>query len=475
MFFNELDILNLRLHELNDVVDVFVLVEATTDFAGDRKPLYYQENAQLFERFKHKIEHFVIDLPDADYWTRENYGRDMCTLGLDRLGMQANDIIVVCDVDEIPQSDSIKWYRERGCQGLCALEMDLYYYNLNTKSTQTWNKGKIMDYETFCLDRATEHRMRHASCTLTNAGWHLSYFGSVDHITEKLDAIADGERIDKKYRDPKSIAKHISAHEDLFDRLGEDFIFVEELNPDELPQYYGLITERTVVSHVTGKSFIVPKCSDERMLACAKDFMERTLSHEPLTNAALCDLIQKVGDNECVIDCGCHVGDTSLMLAAELEKAGKASKIIAIDPSYEKTEFINMMARANHLTSYILTVNCAVGSQDNGTGSLDKSLHAGAWHVQEGNDFEIFTLDTILKRFVPDHKVKLIKIDVEGYEVDVLQGASNALATQKPPIVIEIIEHQLQRRQYHEVDIVEILSKFGYSRRATYDQDVLFS
>ena len=48
MFFNELELLELRLNELNGVVDKFVLVEATRTFTNKPKPLYYAENKQRF-------------------------------------------------------------------------------------------------------------------------------------------------------------------------------------------------------------------------------------------------------------------------------------------------------------------------------------------------------------------------------------------------------------------------------------------
>ena len=39
-FFNELDLLEIRLNELKDVVDVFVLTEAPFTFTGREKPLF---------------------------------------------------------------------------------------------------------------------------------------------------------------------------------------------------------------------------------------------------------------------------------------------------------------------------------------------------------------------------------------------------------------------------------------------------
>lgn len=51
IFFNELDLLELRLNELSDIVDKFVLVEGTKTFQGDDKPLYFEENKDRFKEY----------------------------------------------------------------------------------------------------------------------------------------------------------------------------------------------------------------------------------------------------------------------------------------------------------------------------------------------------------------------------------------------------------------------------------------
>ena len=53
--------LNLRLHELEHVVDVFVLAEATRTHANRTKNLLFEENKGLFERFLPKIRHVVVE------------------------------------------------------------------------------------------------------------------------------------------------------------------------------------------------------------------------------------------------------------------------------------------------------------------------------------------------------------------------------------------------------------------------------
>ena len=61
MFYNELDLLEIRLNILDSVVDKFVIVEATETFMGQPKPLYYEENKERFVKWKDKIVHYVVD------------------------------------------------------------------------------------------------------------------------------------------------------------------------------------------------------------------------------------------------------------------------------------------------------------------------------------------------------------------------------------------------------------------------------
>ena len=60
-FFNELDILEIRLNELNQVVDKFVLVEANRTFTNQKKPLYFQENKTRYQQFLPKIINIIVD------------------------------------------------------------------------------------------------------------------------------------------------------------------------------------------------------------------------------------------------------------------------------------------------------------------------------------------------------------------------------------------------------------------------------
>ena len=56
-FFNELDILNLRLHILDPIVDKFIIEEATVTFSGQPKELCFEKNKDMFREFLPKIEY----------------------------------------------------------------------------------------------------------------------------------------------------------------------------------------------------------------------------------------------------------------------------------------------------------------------------------------------------------------------------------------------------------------------------------
>ncbi|MBV5330446.1 MAG: glycosyl transferase GT17 family protein, partial [Chlorobium sp.] len=114
IFFNEIELLDIRLNILNDCVDRFVLVEATKTFQGKHKPLFFEQSKHLFERYKDKIIHVVVDdLPvNAAPFDREYFQRDAILRGLDGCGSE--DLIIISDLDEIPNPEVIPKYLEKG-------------------------------------------------------------------------------------------------------------------------------------------------------------------------------------------------------------------------------------------------------------------------------------------------------------------------------------------------------------------------
>lgn len=136
-FFNELDVLEIRLAELDALVDYFVIVEATHTQTGIPKPLYFADNRKRYERFADKIIHVVVDdlpLNDPSHWPRESHQRDAIMRGL--AGAGPDDRIIISDCDEIPKPELLQ--RSLRFSGLSrrivAFWCENYFFRLNLRN-----------------------------------------------------------------------------------------------------------------------------------------------------------------------------------------------------------------------------------------------------------------------------------------------------------------------------------------------------
>ncbi len=235
--FNELELLEVRLEELDSVVDRFVLAEAPRTHSNRPKPLHFAENRDRFKKFLPKITHIVADdLPDtSDAWILEGEQRRAVDRGLK--DCRPDDIILHSDLDEIPSARAIrelavtmrKAYRTdplgRIAHGLLRqpgvvwfvrnlfkrrhpfvwlLDQRQFYYFLNCASVNqpVWQGARatfFRDYTSaFDLRRWGGHRV-------PNAGWHFSYMGGVERVRQKLAAFAHQEFNRPEFTDPNHV------------------------------------------------------------------------------------------------------------------------------------------------------------------------------------------------------------------------------------------------------------------------------
>jgi beta-1,4-mannosyl-glycoprotein beta-1,4-N-acetylglucosaminyltransferase len=149
-FLNELDLLEIRLNILNEVVDKFVIVEATRTFSNQLKPLFFADNKERFRRFSDKIIHVVVDTypPIESAWTIEQYQRNCIANAL--TACHDDDVILISDLDEIPRPEKIREYRDT--QGIKVFEQSMFYYFLNylNVTDPIWPQGtKMLSYHDF--------------------------------------------------------------------------------------------------------------------------------------------------------------------------------------------------------------------------------------------------------------------------------------------------------------------------------------
>jgi len=248
-FYNELTLLEYRLNLLDPVVDTFIISEANQTHMGHKKELYSQQLKGLFEKYNHKIIHLVIDLPythdmlkveQENQWDNEKYQRNALQRGILSLDLDDNDIIIISDMDEIPDPDTL---RKVKCGDihvtLNALEQDLYYYNLRSQFVKKWYSAKAISYEEFANlgISCSAIRVHSTILIIPNGGWHLSYFGDTQFIKNKLQNFAHAEHNTPAKVDKYNIQKHIENTSSLFGEHHEMVNIPIADNP-YLPTYY---------------------------------------------------------------------------------------------------------------------------------------------------------------------------------------------------------------------------------------------
>ena len=198
----EFDVLTMRLVELYDAVDAFVLVEADVDHQGHPKPYHFAENAKRFASWADKIVSVqATGLPPAgewpDPWIRENAQREFIGKGLEALGVTSEDIILQSDVDEIPRALHARNVRPSGAQ---AFEQRLHCFAVDWLHPEPW-RGTVAARASHVwgLGDRRFSRMRDlrnlAPCPphLRDAGWHFSWLGGREAALAKLGAFCPPE------------------------------------------------------------------------------------------------------------------------------------------------------------------------------------------------------------------------------------------------------------------------------------------
>ena len=212
LFFNELDLLDIRLHELNPHVDRFVLVEADKTYSNQSKPLYYVENKHLFKEFKSKITHVCITDYTANTKANEVVLRNGVLKGL--TDCCHDDIVLISDVDEIPNlKDKILSPNE-----VKVFEQKMYYYYINNflyvwKGTTVCNCANAV--------RLTPQGLRSRNQylpTISGGGWHFSYMGGVEKIKKKIETGTHPELLCSDFLSEASITDRMQKRVDLFKR-----------------------------------------------------------------------------------------------------------------------------------------------------------------------------------------------------------------------------------------------------------------
>lgn len=163
-----------------------------------------------------------------------------------------------------------------------------------------------------------------------------------------------------------------------------------------------------------------------------------------------------------VIDAGAYIGDHTIAYA---KSVGVDGFVFAFEPSPEAFECLqyNLEGMTN-TTCFNQGLSSKIGSK----GIVKYTNNIGMNYLSEGNDISVTSIDD-LGLFGVD----FIKIDCEGYELEILKGAYETINKYKPVLLIEINKETLKRNKVSEKDIFKFLENAGYKYRNIYFEQSL--
>ncbi|KAG0042182.1 hypothetical protein BGZ83_000795 [Gryganskiella cystojenkinii] len=282
---SELNLLEIRLNELHEHVDWFVIIEAEQTFTGFAKPLNFRLNEPRFEKFRRQILHIVI--PANAYDAQSNgWGREALTrnLGfwktLDTHRPRDGDWLMISDLDEVPRRSVLTEMKEQnpktkngrffgdGIKGsggdLFRLGCHFYYYSYEYRHIRgLWNGPMITRYRSsdyWLQDAQSSHPQAETMRDLSREDWreagegmrnlrnsdkasyvddacyHCTWcFPNITQIVSKVEAYSHQEHNHPQYKTRKWILDAVKEGRDLFERDYDQFEYVK--NNKDVPIY----------------------------------------------------------------------------------------------------------------------------------------------------------------------------------------------------------------------------------------------
>jgi len=244
IFFNEIELLKVRLQYLGDKIDYFVIVEANVDFNGNPKKFFLQEYISCLP-FSEKIVYHTLHInlcgvswslkrlryitrPHKFLWKIQDAQRNS-TLDAIKCNQLNSDYVLFGDLDELPSLEFIQLLRQKtySLNTFKTLRQRLFYYTPNNASTnEDWFGTICARYEDFITTQPHKLRNNRENFEfIPNGGYHFSYFMTKDKIKTKINAIANVERVNYALElTTEEIEIHIRDKTDLF---GRELSFIE--------------------------------------------------------------------------------------------------------------------------------------------------------------------------------------------------------------------------------------------------------
>lgn len=256
LFFNELELLELRLELLYPHVDYFIISECDHTFSGLKKPFYFDENKERYSKYLDKIIHVKVpnsretvdfinpfenkqkevfdsiitlfkslktDWKTQLHWCLEFVHRECVRLGM--TNCEDDDIIIFSDLDEIPNP---KIFSEKiptmDFENIYVLVGDSFSYYMNVLSQTNWHGAYITKYKNIKNKSVGLLRgERESFLKILDSSWHFTNMGGEDRVITKVKSWGHQE-----YNSPTVINSVKQKMENLTDLFGRTNYFYKD-------------------------------------------------------------------------------------------------------------------------------------------------------------------------------------------------------------------------------------------------------
>lgn len=421
LFFNEYDLLKLRLNELKDVVDKFVLVEANTTFTGQPKPYYFNEKKAEFAEYKDKIIHIMLDrVPQTgNPWDAEYYQRDALYRGL--TNCSDDDIVMISDVDEIPNPEAVKNYNP--VNGISMFKQRMSFYYFNCVSNASWWNAKIGTWREMKKDKPSAIRLNNALPEISDGGWHFTGLGGVSAIQNKLAAFSHRELNVEEVRNTEKLLQRIRLGMDIYNRpvIYGMYTKIDDTFPKTVRENKGVYEAIGYLSPY-GLPF-----NHKKLRAANQPLFDETFQDNSY------DMYPSETFKHTFIDIGANIGLVTIQAAMQ-----GAKKLYAYEPNPEN------YAKLKELTvdyPNIVPIQKAVFAE--GINQISITNEGMTSHITldgSGATVEAVTLQQVFSDLAPDD-YPVVKMDCEGAEFDILYTSPAQVIQRIRLMYIEIHNH----------------------------------
>jgi hypothetical protein len=250
-FFNEYEILKIRLELLHPFVDKFVIVEHDIDFNNNKKSFNLDLIIDLLnKKYKNKIDYVKLHSNPIDgVWGQEIYQKNNLSYAIE---LYPDAYFLFGDLDEIPNPEFLKEAIELyNKSGPCLFFLDWCINRWDIVMKKEWPGpvfGKKEDVikaggvrKFMCPgDTKSKYWVKSFYPSLNHSGWHFSYFGDTNTVSKKLDAVIEGSKVRKKIKNEKEVIENGQLIHFIKKYAGEFY--------DKLPDNFYSITIKNIIS-----------------------------------------------------------------------------------------------------------------------------------------------------------------------------------------------------------------------------------